>query len=105
MSTSIPVTNGRLIQLAENESELRAMYMELKYQKWRNGFMDENREKLQTAMKGKAEIIRKYYVTENDEIKHTEGENPEPILKDGMAKEGYEKEISEYVVKKKSIKI
>lgn len=105
MSTSVSVTNGRLIQLCENEDELRKMYLEIKYQRWRNDFMFDNKDKMQTAMKGKADIIRKYYVVENDEIKHTTDENPEAILIDGMTKEGYEQELAEYGEKKKSIKI
>lgn len=100
-----PVTNARLLQLANDDEALMEMFMRMKFMTQKSEWVKNNGIRIETLNKKKNEMLKKYFVIDGDKVKHTEGEKPEPVYLEGMNKEDYEKEWTEFAQKENSMKI
>lgn len=106
MPTNIPTTNGTFYNLTQNDNELREVYLNLWFSPKRAAFYKQNEIRIQSLFQKRNNLMAKYFVIENENIIYEgEGENRFAKLKEGMRREDYEKEYTEFAATENIIKL
>lgn len=75
MAQPVKITTGFLIQLAQDENQMKQLYFDTKYNAWRNQFLKDNGIKINSSHNKKIALLEKYFEfegeNENRKIKMT----------------------------------
>lgn len=102
---NVSITNARLYELHVNRKALLDQLMEIQYLPKVKQFYNDNGIRIDTIIKKKNQILSDFFVMEGGNVKFSEGEKPEPILKEGKTKDDYDKTVKEFMDGEVSIKL
>src|SRR4029077_19853997 len=66
MSQTLNVTNGRLLELIQNEQSLIKLYEDIRYNRFRSDFLSNNSERLNSVIAQNSKIMKEFFEINED---------------------------------------